>query len=167
VANGEMMASHKQVTIPLAPQLSSKATQGHVFKDLTSGPLLSIGRLCDDDCIALFSKKKLHIFKNDTLILEGKRNSTNGLWSIPLNAGTINTAPNNPDIHMANSVIQNVKTKQDLAQFYHTCNFSLVPSTFISAIKQGHFIGWPGPTVELIQKHLPKSIATSRVYTKR
>ena len=56
VANGDVMNATKRATMPLAPQLSAQAKEAHVFKDLSSGPLVSIGRLCDDDCVALFSK---------------------------------------------------------------------------------------------------------------
>ena len=46
--------------------------------------MLSIGQLCDDDCLALFTKEKVFIFKQNKLLLQGKRNFFNGMWTIPV-----------------------------------------------------------------------------------
>jgi hypothetical protein len=35
-----------------------------------------------------------------------------------------------------------------------------VPSTWITAINNGHFATWPGLTADLVRKHLPRSTAT-------
>ena len=40
--------------------------------------------MCDDNCIAIFSKNDLNMFKNKILVLRGKGNKQNGLWGIPL-----------------------------------------------------------------------------------
>jgi hypothetical protein len=56
VTNGQNIETSKRATVPLAKELSNKAKVGHMFDDLKSGSLLSIGQLCDDDCVALFSK---------------------------------------------------------------------------------------------------------------
>ena len=42
----------------------------------------------------------------------------------------------------------------------HKACFSPVVSTWIHAIKQGHFATWPGLTAKAVTRHLPKSIAT-------
>jgi hypothetical protein len=34
--------------------------------------------------------------------------------------------------------------------------------TWIKAIEAGHFTTWPGLTADLVRKHLPKSIATTK-----
>ena len=56
--------------------------------------------------------------------------------------------------------------KPDLAMYYHQAAFSLVHTTFISAINKGNFSTWPGLTAELISKHLPKSLATEKDHNK-
>ena len=63
--------------------------------------------------------------------------------------------------HLSNSAFA-MKTKPDLAVYYHRAAFCPVPSTFISAINAGNFSSWPGLTADLISKHLPKSIATAK-----
>jgi hypothetical protein len=115
--------------------------------------------LCDDECIALFTKYDVKIYKNGKVIIVGQRNNVNGLWHIPLAPKETET----PQVqHSANGAIRNVRTKQDLAAFLHACAFSPQYSTFLRAIRHNHFDSWPGLTTTLITKHLKKSLATSK-----
>ena len=82
-ANGETIQSTHIANMNL-PTLSSEAKIGHVIPYLSSVSLLSIGQLCDDDCLALFTKEKVFIFKQNTLLLKGQRNHFNGMWTIPV-----------------------------------------------------------------------------------
>jgi hypothetical protein len=68
----------------LAKELSPQAKVGHIFDSLKSGSLISLGQLCDDDCVALFTKYDVKIYNQGQVIITGERNSTNGLWNIPL-----------------------------------------------------------------------------------
>ena len=61
VANGDNIESSKRALVPLAKELSTKAKTGHIFDDLKSGSLISIRQLCDDECIALFTKYDVKI----------------------------------------------------------------------------------------------------------
>jgi hypothetical protein len=165
VANGDKIETTLRATIPLAPELSDQAKEGHIFHNLQSGSLISIGQLCDDDCVALFTKYHVKLYKNGKVIIVGKRNSANGLWTIPLapKQALPNPKPTNPRrSHLANGAIRHASTKQDLAAFLHACAFSPIPSTFLRAVQRGHFHSWPGLTPSLITKHLPKSLATSK-----
>jgi hypothetical protein len=140
VTSGHTLVATKQVQIPLAKELSSAATTGHIFPNLQSGSLVSIGQLCDDNCVALFAKSDMAIYKDGAIIIRGKRDATNGLWSMPLDPSTSPPPATTPTkTHHANSVLQSTKTKADLAAFLHACAFSPVPSTFLRAIKRGHF----------------------------
>ena len=68
-----------------------------------------------------------------------------------------------------NYVVNNafaMATKPDLAMYYHRAAFSPVPTTFISAINKGNFSTWSVLTAELISKHLPKSLATTKGHNK-
>jgi hypothetical protein len=152
----------------LSPELSTSATVGHIFDNLKSGSLISIGQLCDDDCVALFTKYNVKIYKNGHAIIVGQRNATNGLWNIPLAPKPAPTpslhqpAPVLPLRHTANGAIRHAQTKQDLAVFLHACAFSPLPSTFLRAVQKGHFDSWPGLTPSLVTRHLRKSLATSK-----
>ena len=57
-------------------------------------------------------------------------------------------------------------TNPYLAMYYHRAAFYLVPTTFISAINNVNFSTWPGLIAELISKHMPKSLATSKGHKK-
>ena len=72
------MESSLRATTPLAAPLSKQAQVGHIFDDL-QGSLISIGQLCDDDCVALFPKSHVDIIKDGQILNKGKRNTTNGL----------------------------------------------------------------------------------------
>ena len=61
-------------------------------------------------------------------------------------------------------MLQCIPTPQilELIQFLHTAAFSPFPSTWIAAIQRGFFQSWPGLTAAAVQKHLPKSEATTK-----
>jgi hypothetical protein len=167
VANGHIIEPNKRVTIPLAPELSADAKIGHLFNNLQSGTLISLGQLCGDECDALFTKYDVKIYKHGQVIIVGKRNPTNGLWNIPRApkeaAHPLIPLPTPKTLqHSANGVIQNINTKQDLAAFHHGSAYSPVPSTLLWAIGRGHFHSWPGLTTGLVSKHLAKALATSK-----
>ena len=75
---------HPSSTVPLAKELSDKAKVRHIFDDLQSGSLISIGQLCDNDCVALFTKYDVKICMDGKVIIVGQRNDVNGLWNVPL-----------------------------------------------------------------------------------
>ena len=61
--------------------LPQQARTAHIFPQLASGSLLSIGQLCDAGYTALFDKRKLYIFYNGKIILQGTRQPSR-LWTI-------------------------------------------------------------------------------------
>ena len=96
--NGTILQAHLRGNIPINEiNLSETARRAHVFNDLNNASLISIGRLCDDDCIAIFDKKKLNIYKNNKKIIQGERNYKDGLWDIqiPTSIKRTNSASNN------------------------------------------------------------------------
>ena len=160
--------------LPLSPALSNKAKSTCVFEDLKT-PLLSLGQLCDDGCEIHLDSKKLVAFKDNKIILNGERNTQDGLWDVPI--------PQQPNLpvddgwtlvqrkkhklkpsiqHKANIIIRKDKTKLELAQWLHASCGSPNHSTFIKAIEKGNFISWPGLSVNLINKHLPPNEATAK-----
>ena len=54
-------------------------------------------------------------------------------------------------------------TKPELVQWYHAALLSPIKHTLIQEIKKGYFATWPYSTINLIKKHLPQSMATSKV----
>jgi hypothetical protein len=117
-ANGAIMTATHTAMINLAPQLPSTAQTAHVLPGLSTGTLISIGQLCDNDCAAIFSKYHFHIIKDGSLIIKGPRNKSYGLWTVPI-APTSSplTNPTNLPPHLACSVINATSTKSDLAAY--------------------------------------------------
>ena len=148
------MTSTGTAQLPI-PNTSPQAQEAHIFPTLTSANLLSIGQLCDDNCIATFTKNKLKITKNNQTILEGERNNGNGMWYIPIQSSQL-TEPT-----PSANVITKLHPASELIQFLHAAAFSPCPSTWIKAVEKGFFSTWPGVTKEAINKFLPKSIHTS------
>ena len=62
--NGEIITSSH---IALLPQhnLPDKARQAHIFTGLQK-PLISIGTLCDNNCISVFDEKRVTIYDKST-----------------------------------------------------------------------------------------------------
>ena len=81
-SNKHISSSH--TTTINFPGLSDNAKNAHVLQELKSRSILSIGQLCDDNCIAIFSKTKLHVAKKQKIILQGTRDPLNGMWNVPL-----------------------------------------------------------------------------------
>jgi hypothetical protein len=128
----------------------------------------------------LFQKDKVQAFYKGTEILTGRRDYTNGLWTIPMskprtNTNTCNSVSINLPITQAdssrvdplgqtltcNAVTTTVtQTIAERVAFYHATLFSPTMSTWCKAIDAGHFTTWPELTSKQVKSHLPTSIAT-------
>ena len=135
------------------PSLTESASQVQILPQLKNSSLVSIGQLCDDNCVAIFDKKLLHIFKNNDLILKGYRNLLDGLWDIPLPArASVNTVEKRTQ--NLNIIIRKNKPKYELANFYHGAMCSPVIRTLQKAIKNNHLLSWPS----INKIHFPTNI---------
>ena len=65
VANGGTISPILQAAIPIAPLLSKRTTHAYIFDDLNTGSLIFLGQLCDDDCVAIFSRYNVSIVKTE------------------------------------------------------------------------------------------------------
>ncbi len=118
--------------------------------------LLSVGKLCDHDCTATFTKAKCVVTnKFGKTVVKGNRHRPTGLWHLE---------PQKPKQQAlaVTGVPLPTKTLQQQVQFLHEAAFAPSKGTWINAIKKGHFATWPGLNVEIVNKHLPKSVATSQ-----
>jgi hypothetical protein len=145
------MLTTQKGTLSMSHRLSSPAQAAFVLDDLKAGTLISLAQLCDDDCIAIFTKYDVQIIKDDQVIIKGQR-MPNGLWSVPI---TKTTQP------QANAILRTDKPKLDLAAYLHATFGSPSSSTLVRAIRRGHLTTVPVLTTNLITNHLPKSIATA------
>ena len=82
--NGEIITlTH----IALLPQnnLPDKARKAHIFPGLQK-PLISIGTLCDNNCIAVFDAERVTIYDQTTrnIIMQGHRDPITTLYMIKI-----------------------------------------------------------------------------------
>ena len=56
VANGNVIKLYLRATLKMTKNKSPNAQSAHVLNYLTTGRLFSIKQLCDDNCIAIFTK---------------------------------------------------------------------------------------------------------------
>lgn len=96
----------------------------------TSGNLLSIGQLCDNNCTAHFSKTKVIIKNtNNKVVLQGPRNERTKLWKIDVPITTPKAIHDNkpiaPSILQANGIIWKKTTKSELAIYQAHCSKQL------------------------------------------
>jgi hypothetical protein len=151
-ASGTSMPATQQGNLNLSNKLSASAQTAYVLDDLKTGTLISLAQLCDDDCIAIFSKYEVQIVKQDQVIIKGNRMPNGLVWSIPITQTTT---------HQANAILRTDQPKQELAAYLHAALGSPAPSTLLRAIRNGHLTTIPGLTTNLISKHLPKRLATT------
>ena len=134
---------------------------------MKGGSLFSIGQLCVDDCIAIFTKYNVQIIKHSQILINGCR-SSNGLWAIHLNKEAIPISPSpcvvevelTPEQkHIANGIIKFDTAKNELANYYAVTLFNSTKSILLRAICNNHFTSCPELTTKLVSKYLLKRLA--------
>ena len=149
--NGNILTSTAQATMNIT-DIPTTARIIHLFPDLHSKSLLSIGQLCDEGCTATFDDQQVIIRFNTEILLQGERNHDTGLWMIPVPIVT-------PRQHQANNV--NATTKiPELVAFAHAALFSPALTTLQKAIDLNFLHDFPGLTSKALKDHPPISAAT-------
>ena len=158
--DNSIIKSNEKGFLPIAG-LSSKTCQTHIFQDLKSASLLSVGTLCDDGCIVTFDKHKMYAHKHNQKILEGNRNKSDGLWDVqlPQQQHTSSSSIHNEKM---NVIIKKDKTNSDLMQYLQGCCFSPRKSTLLRAVTNGNFITWPGMTPPNVSKHFQPTLFAAK-----
>ena len=77
-------------------KLTEKARVAFSFDNLKISSLIYIGQLCDDDCIAIFTKYDVQIIRHNEIQIRGKQ-TDNGLWKVPLSKNQPTLASNLPE----------------------------------------------------------------------
>jgi len=139
--NGQCMRSSKVTNLDI-PNSSKIGNQAHLFQDLTSGNLLSVGQLCNDGYDVTFTKNSVTFNKNNQTMLTGKRRLHDGMWTITL-----------PPPQRANIIIQ-YKPVGDAIKFLHAACFSPCISSWCKAIDNGFFKTWPGLTSKRVRQFM-------------
>ena len=136
------------------PPLPPSARIAHLFPALQNTSLLSISKLCDAGCTALFSKEDVTITYQDKEILKGNRCPHTGLWQVPLQGMPLS--------HQANSVTGPTNTAAELVKFSHAALFSPSLSTLQTALEKHYVTNFPGLSTQTLKKYPPHSVATAK-----
>ena len=144
------------------PALSESAHHAHVLPNLIPNSLISIPKLADAGYTTVFhrhgggvtihAKKRFSFRQRFKPVLQGWRDK-DGLWQLG-HVDTKNisnkteTAANN---HSLSSTAAAIK-------YLHAAAGYPVNETWIKAIKKGHYVSWPGLTVDAVYKHFPDAI---------
>ena len=138
VTDGRIISWTKKAILSLSNKLTEKASVAYSFDNLKIGSLISIGQLCDDDCIAIFTKYDVQIIQRNEILIRGKR-TDNGLWNIPLSNNQPTLVSNPPETaaeqQVANGIIKVNTTKRELADYYAATLFKPAKNTLLQAIR--------------------------------
>ena len=156
-------SSHLAFPSTFTPQ----STIAHTYTSLQN-PLISIGQLCNDDKIAVFTKSNCYILNTtDIQTIPDLANKSlvtcihdphTKLWNINTNQ--------TPAPHLSNSVYHHRKL-QDIITFHHQSLFSPVKSTWMTAISNRNFSSWPSLTAANVKKHFLPLTFTSKGHIKQ
>ena len=79
--DGRHITASEQGSLPMVKHLSNNAAVAYKIPQLAHS-LLSIGKLCDNDCTAIFTKTNCYIMHKNTTIMKGDRDPSNSLLKI-------------------------------------------------------------------------------------
>lgn len=135
-------------------ELPKKARMANKFDQLPLN-LLSMGQVCNKDCVGIFRKHDMLIAKEadisieltDKPLLMGKQNGNNELWKIPLPPAELKVQQKvmlaakekeNIQARLDHTTMSayNRKNAKELAMYLHACAGYPVRSTWTKAIKK-------------------------------
>jgi hypothetical protein len=70
-ASSDVMSFALYGILPLSPHLSTTAQSAFVLDGLRNQTLVSLAHLCDDDCVAIFTRFGVQILKHNTFLITG------------------------------------------------------------------------------------------------
>ena len=159
--NGDVINSTHTASIPGLQSLPDDAKTVHLFPDsvLPHQSLLSVGKLCDAQCTAVFTAKDVTV-KNQHghPILTGSRNQTTRLWDM-------DWAPQqqllSASLFEANLGLQ-LTTQTQRTAYYHATLCTPVLSTMILAANKGFLRTFPGlQDATILRKTPPHAFTTA------
>ena len=149
------------------PSLPPEACTQHLYPEMKTAGLLSIGQLCDHGYTATFSQYRLVIRNsaNDIILIgqripKGELNYTNGMWIVQMDNNT--KTPTTSMLHTANAVVLASTTQADLAKLHHASLGFPSSSTLCDAIDRGFLASFPGLTTKVVKNTFPSQSKRSR-----
>jgi hypothetical protein len=168
---------------------------GHIVPTLSITSLIGIRVLCNAGCEIIFTKTNCDVWYKRRVILNGKKDPSTDLWTLPLgpqneqakktNAKHNSVTPTRKPVGQApkksitvpsdayNGATQvassthSVKTRANAVKFAHQALCNPKISTLLKTVRQGFLGGCPNLSKKLINKYLNASPATAKRHMKR
>jgi hypothetical protein len=145
--NGTMIQSSHTCEVLLAdlPPQTRKAPilPGRVHNSIY------VGQLCDNGCNITFTQEQVTVSRDEKCVMYGSRDPRSRLWRVDLKQ-KFETK------HVQCNHAHDKSNQKELINYLHAACFSPVKSTWITAIKNGHFTLWPGLTEHAVERYLSK-----------
>ena len=151
LSNGDYVLPSTIGETPNLPQISPEYKTAQACSDNKNVTLISLGKICNDDCLALPDKHKMVVFKNHEPVLRAARCNQTGICLVNLS---------NP-IKLINATVFQKAAKivqidtfilMSRLLFLHGALGRPTSSTLCKAIQAGHLTTWPDLTTASIAK---------------
>jgi hypothetical protein len=174
-ANDAVMTASATDTLALS-KLPLLARGCHKFTDVGT-PLISVGKLCDNDLFVLFTSDEVIVTdRSGATVMKGHR--TDGLYHVPIHDGAPSSTsathtvprvpcnrkpiPSPPIAGMATAAsAYEVQTVAALINFFHMALGSPAIPEWINCINKNWFKSWPGLNADRVRKHCNKKEQTT------
>jgi hypothetical protein len=139
----------------LLNDMPHQAEQAHILPGLVHNSLISVGQLCDNECIVTFTQDQVTVSRKGKDVMYISRDPKSRLWRVNLKQKM------KPEIVQCKHAHDN-NNQKDLINYLHAACFSPVKSSWIKAIKNGNFSSWLGLNEHNVEKYLSKSTSTTK-----
>jgi hypothetical protein len=123
----------------LLTYLPPQARKAHILPGLVHNSLISVGKLCDNGCNKTFTQEQVTVSRDIKCVIYRSRDLRSRLWRVDLKQKFEKK-------HVQCNHAHDNSNQKYLINYLHAACFSPVKSTWITAIKNGHFTSWPGLT---------------------
>ncbi len=174
--NGEIVHSTHICDISI-PGLLMILT-GHIVPGLSMVSLMGIRVLCKAGRKVIFTDTKCEVRFKNKVILNGIKDPTTDLWTLPITPMAINDTGSHElgkdqcdqkKPHPVDWVAfaHSVRTRANAMKFFHQSLCNPTISSLMKALKRGFLKGCPNLSKDLVKKYLNPSPATAKGHMKR
>ncbi len=172
--NGAIIKASHTTNLPF-PSLSAKARRADVLPGLRHNSFVSVGKFADASYTTIFHPhgKGVTVHQPGTFkvkllhkpVLQGWRDA-NGLWQLSRVPLRTTTRASGKQQEVASNVYTLPSIPQTAIYSHATAGFPIKDS-WVKAIKNGHYVSWPGLTAKAVGKHFPESAETQKGHMKK
>jgi hypothetical protein len=167
------------ITIPGLPTTLT----GHIIPALKTASLIGIHPLCKVGCKVVFDDVKCDVIYKGRVILQGYKDPSMDLWTLPITIERMRTTPSHKDLprpcpgigrapHPPQDIsdraafLHSITTQANNVKFVRQSLCKPKISTLLKASQRGFLKGCPYFSVKLINKYLNPSAATAKGHMK-